>query len=97
MIKSFGNKVAHELADGRVSSKHARKIPRNHVQRDMDLLQFMEGSIDVSDFKRPLSNRLHKLEGDLQDYWSLTIRDGWRIIFRFENGYYWDVKILDYH
>ncbi len=47
MIKSFGNKVAHELADGRVSSKHARKIPRNHVQRATDLLQFMEGSIDV--------------------------------------------------
>jgi proteic killer suppression protein len=63
----------------------------------MDLLELMEASVNVLDFKIPPSNRLHKLEGDRKDYWSVTVRDGWRIIFRFDNGFYWDVKILDYH
>jgi len=63
----------------------------------MDLLEFMEGSVNVADFKLPPSNRLHKLYDALKGYWTITIRDGWRVIFKFDNGYYWDVKILDYH
>ncbi len=97
MIKSFGSKTAQDLAAGRSGTRHARLLPRQHHQRAMDLLEFMEGSVNVSDFKLPQSNRLHKLKEEWEGYWSVTIRDGWRLIFRFENGYYWDVRILDYH
>ena len=97
MIKTFGNKTAEDLAAGRISTRNARLLPQQHHQRASDLLEFMEGSVNVADFKVPLSNRLHKLDGDLKGYWSITIRDGWRIIFRFEDGNYWDVKVLEYH
>ncbi len=97
MIKSFGNKTAEDLAAGKAATRNARLLPRQHQQRAMDLLEFMEASVNVSDFKLPPSNRLHKLEGDLKGYWSVAIRDGWRIIFKFDDGYYLDVKILDYH
>ncbi|MCX6117680.1 MAG: type II toxin-antitoxin system RelE/ParE family toxin [Proteobacteria bacterium] len=97
MIKSFGNKTAQDLAFGKASTRHARLLPQQHHQRAIDLLEFMEGSVDVSDFKLPSSNRLHKLGNELAGYWSITIRGGWRIIFKFDDGYYWDVKILDYH
>ena len=97
MIRSFGNKTAQDLAAGKTSSRHARQLPQQHHQRAMDLLEYMDGSVNVADFKLPLSNRLHKLDTDLKNYWSVTIRDGWRIIFKFDDGYYWDVKILDYH
>jgi proteic killer suppression protein len=97
MIKSFGNKTAQDLAAGNTATRHARILPKQHNQRAMDLLEYMDGSVNVADFKLPRSNRLHKLDADLKDYWSITIRDGWRIIFKFDNGYYWDVKIMDYH
>jgi proteic killer suppression protein len=97
MIKSFGNKAAQDLAAGKTATRHARLLPRQHHQRAVDLFELMEASISVSDFKLPASNRLHKLDGDVKGFWSITVRDGWRIIFRFDNAYYWDVQVLDYH
>jgi proteic killer suppression protein len=97
MIKSFGNKTAEDLAAGNTTSRHACLIPSHHHQRALDLLELVHSSVNVSDFKLPQSNRLHKLDAELKGYWSITIRDGWRIIFKFEDGHYWDVKILDYH
>ena len=40
---------------------------------------------------------LHKLKGDLRDFWSVDVNAGWRILFRFKNGDAYDVHILDPH
>jgi proteic killer suppression protein len=41
--------------------------------------------------------RLHSLKGDLQGFWSVTVRANWRIIFRFEAANVFDVALIDYH
>ena len=41
--------------------------------------------------------RLHRLKGDLKDFWSVTVRANWRVIFRFEAGDAYDVDLIDYH
>ncbi len=41
--------------------------------------------------------RLHPLKGDRQGQWSLTIRNNWRIVFRFAGGNAYDVDFVDYH
>ena len=41
--------------------------------------------------------RLHPLKGDLQGYWSVTVRANWRIVFRFEGIDACDVELIDYH
>ena len=41
--------------------------------------------------------RLHPLKGNLKDFWSVTVRVNWRIIFRFEAGEVYDVDLIDYH
>jgi toxin HigB-1 len=41
--------------------------------------------------------RLHALKGSLADFWSVTVRANWRIIFRFEGENATDVDYLDYH
>lgn len=41
--------------------------------------------------------RLHKLKGDLRDYWSLSVGGNWRLIFRFSKGVADDVDLIDYH
>lgn len=40
---------------------------------------------------------LHPLKGDLKDFWSVTVRANWRIIFRFEGVDASDVELIDYH
>ena len=41
--------------------------------------------------------RLHRLTGDLRDFWSLSVTGNWRLIFRFENGDAFDLDLVDYH
>jgi proteic killer suppression protein len=40
---------------------------------------------------------LHKLKGDLRDFWSVDVNAGWRILFRFREGDPYDIHILDPH
>jgi toxin HigB-1 len=51
----------------------------------------------ISDLKAPPSNRLEKLKGDLESFWSIRINKQWRIILKFESGNAYDVTITDYH
>jgi len=41
--------------------------------------------------------RLHQLKGNLQGFWSVTVRANWRIVFRFEGTDAFDVELIDYH
>jgi proteic killer suppression protein len=53
-------------------------------------------AVDIRDMDRP-SFRLHPLKGDLKEYWAVTVRANWRIIFRFNDGNALDVDLIDYH
>jgi proteic killer suppression protein len=37
------------------------------------------------------------LKGDLKDFWAVTVRANWRIVFRFEGNKAFDVDLVDYH
>ncbi len=52
---------------------------------------------DVVDLRIPPGNRLHKLKGDLKDFWAVRINDQWRIIFKWIDNNAHDVQIIDYH
>jgi proteic killer suppression protein len=52
---------------------------------------------DVNDLRIPPANRLEKLKGNLEDYYSVRINNQWRIIFQWLNNDSYDVKIVDYH
>lgn len=40
---------------------------------------------------------LHKLKGELREFWSVDVNGPWRIVFRFKDGDAYDVHILDPH
>jgi len=40
---------------------------------------------------------LHRLEGDLAGYWSVTVEAEWRIIFSFDVENTTDVDLAEYH
>jgi proteic killer suppression protein len=66
---------------------------RSKVQRILSALDAAESpqALDVPGF------RLHPLKGDLEGFWSVTVSENWRAIFRFEDGNAFDVDLLDYH
>jgi proteic killer suppression protein len=40
---------------------------------------------------------LHKLKGNLRDFWSIDVNGRWRILFKFQNGNAYEVHISDPH
>lgn len=53
--------------------------------------------IDVLELRVPPGNRLHKLSGDREGQYSISINSQWRICFGFEGNYAFNVEITDYH
>ena len=96
MIASIKGKTTQDIFDG-VNSKAARKVPKSLHERAADLLDALNAISDPSDLKTPPSNRLHKLKNDLKDYWSVSINDQWRIIFKWDGTNAHEVQIVDYH
>ena len=60
-------------------------------------LRMIEAAKLVEDLRIPSGNRLEKLVGSLDGFYSIRINDQWRIVFKFENGGAENVRITDYH
>ena len=93
MIKSFNSKETQKIWDGIRSIK----LPNEIQQIARRKLRMLHNSIDKKDLMIPLSNRLEKLHGAYQEYYSIRINDRWRIVFQWENGHSFKVEIIDYH
>ena len=92
MIRSFkhrGLKRLYERGD------------RSGIRPDLvDTVQEILTVLDKATTPQALSlpgYRLHPLKGDLQGFWSVTVRANWRIMFRLEEGAAFDVELIDYH
>ncbi|WP_436837120.1 type II toxin-antitoxin system RelE/ParE family toxin [Porifericola rhodea] len=57
----------------------------------------LNSSQNIADLRIPPSNRLEKLSGNLNEFYSIRINAQWRIIFQWENGQASLVEIIDYH
>ena len=93
MLKTFGDKETEKIWKGILS----RKLPNEIQNIARRKLRMINNAQDITDLRIPPSNRLEKLKGDLQEYYSIRINDKWRIIFNWNNNDAYEVKILDYH
>lgn len=93
MIKSFGDKETEKIWNG-VRSK---KLPNEIQQIGRRKLRMLNNSQELQDLRIPPSNRLEKLSGDLKNFYSIRINSQWRIIFHWDSGNAFEVKIVDYH
>lgn len=57
----------------------------------------INNSQDVNDLRVPPGNRLEKLKGNLEGYYSIRINSQWRIIFEWIGSDSHHVSIVDYH
>ena len=93
MIKSFGDRET-ELIYNQVKSK---KLPYDIQERALIKLMLIDAAESENDLRSPPANKLEKLKGKLNDYWSIRINQQWRIIFKFHAGNAYGVTIVDYH
>ena len=96
MIVSFVDATTEDLYHG-VRNARTRKLPTDVVARAKSKLDRLAAATQVTDMLMPPSNRLHKLEGDLADFWSVSVNDQWRIIFKWTDAGPAEVRFTDYH
>ena len=60
-------------------------------------LQAVDFASAIEDLLNPPGNRLEKLKGDREGFWSIRINDRFRVCFRWDGKNAWDVEIVDYH
>ena len=93
MILDFGDKETKKVWLGEFSMK----LPVEIQQVARRKLRMINSAHDISDLRIPPSNRLEKLKGTLQDYYSIRINDQWRIIFKWDKDDAYELEIVDYH
>ena len=81
MIKSFKHKGLKLLwEDGKTS-----KLPADQIKRIEMMLEIIDGAQEVPDDFGAFQNwNIHKLSGDLKDFWSIKVNKNYRIIFHFD-------------
>ncbi|HEV8084143.1 MAG TPA: type II toxin-antitoxin system mRNA interferase toxin, RelE/StbE family [Chitinophagaceae bacterium] len=73
-------------------------MPADQINRIKQMLEVIDSAQSVpKDFEFFRSWKIHPLKGSLKGYWSLSVKENWRIIFRFEKQNVFDIDYLDYH
>lgn len=93
MILSFGSKNTELIWNGILS----KKLPVEIQNIGRRKLRMLNNSQDIFDLRIPPSNRLEKLTGNLEGFFSIRINKQWRIIFIWDKGNASQVEIVDYH
>jgi proteic killer suppression protein len=92
MIESFKHKGLRQLFE----DDNPRGVNPEHVRKIRQILAALYAAQAIETLNLP-TFRLHPLTGNLNGFWSITVRANWRVIFRFENGKAFDVDLVDYH
>lgn len=74
------------------------RLPADQLERIKDMLAIIDIAEHVpEDFGFYKSWKIHPLKGNLKGFWSLTIKENWRLIFRFDGQHAYDIDYIDYH
>jgi proteic killer suppression protein len=92
VIRSFGDKPTESLfADEFVHQFEgiARRAKRK--------LEALSAAARLEDLRVPPSNRLEKLRASPRGFASIRMNDQWRVIFKWDAGDAYEVRIVNYH
>ena len=92
MIKTFKHRGLKAL----YAKGNPRGLRADQADKIARILARLDETVAVTDMDVP-GFRLHPLKGDLKGFWSVSVSENWRIIFRFEDGHAYDLNLVDYH
>ncbi len=90
MIKSFKHKGLQKF----FQTGSLQGIQAMHAQRLRLILSRLNNITQIDDINLP-SFRLHRLKGNMNNLWSITVQANWRITFEFDENTK-NVYIVDY-
>ena len=92
MVRSFRHKGLKRLYE----EDDPRGVLTEHADKLRNILARLDAAHSPEDMALP-GLRLHLLKGNLQGFWAVTVRNNWRVIFRWSDGDATEVDYLDYH
>jgi proteic killer suppression protein len=96
VIQDFGNRLAEDLFDDRLSTV-VRRFPPELRRAARRKLLYLHDAAELRDLRVPPGNRLEALKGQWRGFHSIRINDQWRIVFRWKDGNALGVQVVDYH
>ena len=93
MIRSWRNAATRKVWEGGVPNQF-RSLD---VDAAIDLLLALNVATSLHDLSPLKSVGLHKLKGNRNGQWAMTVNGPWRICFEFRKGDAHGVEIVDYH
>lgn len=92
-IKSFKDNDTEKIYQQKIIKGVSKSVQEIGLRK----LMMMDASETIQDLRVPPGNRLEKLIGNREGYYSIRINDRYRIVFKYEDGYFCEVSIEDYH
>jgi len=93
MIRSFADREAQRIWEGRVS----RKLPADIQAVARRKLRMLNNAEKLQDLKAPPGNRLEALRGKRAGQHSIRVNNQWRVCFQCKDNHAYHVEIVDYH
>ena len=92
-IQSIAHKGLRRLWEKDDSSK----LPAEQVAKIGRILEALDSLTSLEPLQAIPGYHLHKLKGDMSDFWAVRVTGNYRIIFRFVEPDIHEVDYLDYH
>lgn len=92
MIESFRHKGLQQFYE----EGNGSKLPAQYLRKINRIFDQLEAVTTVSDIQQ-MGSGIHKLTGDMAEFWSIKVSANYRITFRFDNGEIHDIDYIDYH
>ena len=96
-IRNFRDRATAKLAGGLESKKSRGLLPRELHRAVLKKLQILRAAKQLDDPRNFPGLKLEKLKGSRKSEYSIRINDQFRICFRWDSGFAYDVGIEDYH
>lgn len=93
MIKTFRGKNAESIW----KRSYVKKLPEVLQNKTFRKLRMIDAARSITDLKVPPSNRLEKMKGKWNTYYSIRVTNQYRIWFIWESGNAVNVEFGDYH
>jgi len=97
MIRSFKNKGAEHIFNGRATKDALKTCPKNLWKIVFRKLDQLDSVLSLDELRVPPGNHLQALSGDRQGQHSIRINDQYRICFKWTETGPIDVEVTDYH
>jgi toxin HigB-1 len=93
VIRSWRNVATRKVWEG----EQPKQFRGLDFDAAIDLLLALNAAKSPGDLSPLKSVGLHRLKGDRQGQWAMTVNKRWRICFEFRKGDALGIEIVDYH